>query len=515
MDNIKKRYWAAIGICTGVFSVAMDWSVVNNSLPSIQRSLGTSLGELQWIMNAFGLAMTISLVTMGRLGDIIGRRRLYYIGLIIFGLSSIGAAISPSAIFLIVNRCFQGLSMAIMMPCSQSLITHAFPEELHGKALGIWMTIMGIGISIGPVVGGIVVTLLSWHWIFYLNLPFVIVSLILIKIFVQESRNESQTPKFDIPGVILLTIALGSFVIALVQAPTWDWNTPIFWGLLGTSVLGFIAFFFAEHRAEAPLVQFEFFNNRQFFAGSLGAYSIAFLFWGVFFLVPLYLQNVRGLSPAGSGLMLISQTIPFAILSHYAGTISHRVGTKVLVKVGALISALGVLLMTFYTITTPLVLVGIALGLFGIGGGLMFGPTTSLGISALPRSSSGLAAGAVTTMQEIGSAMGLTLVGTVFRSQEKAALSENLLNENIQLPPVTIEKIRSLMSSYDHLKQEILRFPSPTQKKIITAFQQSFVDGFAWGMWLCVFIATVSLVLILFTLKKTKKMDRSPVHQKD
>ena len=213
--------------------------------------------------------------------------------------------------------------------------------------------------------------------------------------------------------------------------------------------------------------------------------------------------------------MLISQTIPFAILSHYAGTISHRVGTKVLVKVGALISALGVLLMTFYTITTPLVLVGIALGLFGIGGGLMFGPTTYLGISALPRSSSGLAAGAVTTMQEIGSAMGLTLVGTVFRSQEKAALSENLLNENIQLSPVTIEKIRSLMSSYDHLKQEILRFPLFTQKKVITAFQQSFVDGFAWGMWLCVFIATVSLVLILFTLKKTKKMDRSPAHQKD
>ena len=502
MDNVKKRYWAAMGICIGVFSVAMDWSVVNNSLPSIQRALGTSLGELQWIMNAFGLAMTVSLVTIGRLGDIIGRRRLYYIGLIIFGLSSIGAALSPSAGFLIINRCFQGLSMAIMMPCSQSLITHAFPEELHGKALGIWMTVMGIGISLGPVVGGIVVTLLSWHWIFYLNLPFVIISLILITMFVEESRNESQVPKFDIPGVILLIIALGSFVFALVQAPTWGWNTPVIWGLLGISVLGFIAFFFAERRAESPLIQFEFFNNRKFFAGSLGAYSIAFLFWGVFFLVPLYLQNVRGLSPAASGLMLISQTIPFAILSHYAGNISHRVGTEILVKVGALISALGVLLMALYTTQTPLALVAIALGLFGVGGGLMFGPTTSLGISALPRSSSGLAAGAVTTIQEIGSAMGLTLVGTLFRSQEKAALSENLLKENIHLSSNAIEKIRSLMSSYDHLKQEILTFPAQTQNKIIIAFQQSFVDGFAWGMWLCAFVATLSLLLILLILRK-------------
>lgn len=205
----------------------MDWSIVNNALPSIQRNLGATIGELQWIINAFGLGMAATMVTFGRFADAYGRRLFFFIGLIICALSSIGAALSPSAGWLITFRTFQGLSNAMVITTSQALITHVFPEEQHGKAMGIWTAIVGIGLALGPVLGGIIIAIASWHWIFYFNIPFLLISYLIVKATVEESKNEGQSTKIDLPGLFLLVGGIRAFIMAIIQGPDWGWNSPV------------------------------------------------------------------------------------------------------------------------------------------------------------------------------------------------------------------------------------------------------------------------------------------------
>ena len=252
---------------------------------------------MQWILSAYGLSTTVFLVTMGRLGDIIGRHKLFLLGLLIAWVASLGAGLSFSPSLLIVCRCFLGLSVAILMPCSQSLVTLAYPDNLHGKALGVWMTTIWIGLAIGPLIGGVITQLLSWHWIFYFNLPFLLMSYILTSCYIEESKNEKESKKLDFLGIGLLTLGLGSLIFAIIEAPNWGWSSPIIWGLFGLSWIGFIAFYFFENITSSPLIKFDFFKNKQFVTGSFGAFSIVFLFWGIFFMTPLYLQNIRNFSP--------------------------------------------------------------------------------------------------------------------------------------------------------------------------------------------------------------------------
>lgn len=502
MNHQKFRFWGVFGVCIGIATIAMDWSVVNNALPAIQRGLNTSFSQMQWILSSFGLATTISLVTMGRLGDIIGRRKLFLIGLLIAGLSSLGAGLSFSPAFLIVCRCFLGFSMAILMPCSQALITHAYPKNLHGKALGVWMTAVGIGLAIGPLVGGVITQLISWHWIFFFNLPFLLFSFILTSSFIQESKNEKQSKELDFTGIGLLTLGLASLVFAIIETSNWGWTSPIIWILFGLSFFGFIAFYLYEKKTRSPLIHFEFFKNKQFLAGSLGAFSIVFLFWGIFFTTPLYLQNIRNFSPALSGVFMLSHTIPFSLCSHFTGVMSDRVEKKNLVVIGLLISAIGAFLMTFYSTESSLILPLLSLSFFGIGGGIMLGPTVSLGISAIPRSHSGVAAGAVTTLQELGGTLGLALVGTLLLFAEKSMLKDQLQVKGLNLSSSAIDKLLSLASFRDKMETFIQTFSVATQKKIVIAYENSFVYGLHCSMWLCVLIALVSALSFFLLLKK-------------
>ena len=190
------------------------------------------------------------------------------------------------------------------------------------------MTTVGIGLAIGPLIGGVITQLLSWHWIFYFNLPFLLISYMLTSCYIEESKNEKESKKLDFLGVGLLTLGLGSLIFAIIEAPNWGWSSPIIWGLFGLSWIGFIAFYFFENITSSPLIKFDFFKNKQFVAGSFGAFSIVFLFWGTFFMTPLYLQNIRNFSPTLSGIFMLFHTIPFSLCSYYTGTISDRIEKK-------------------------------------------------------------------------------------------------------------------------------------------------------------------------------------------
>lgn len=499
-----KTFWPSLGICLGIFVVAMDWAIVNNALPRIQRDLGASLAELQWIVNAFGLVMSVTMVTMGRLADAYGRRRLFMLGLLICAFSSLGAALSPRAAWLIGFRSFQGLSNAMVITTSQSLITHVFPEEKHGKALGIWTTLVGLGLAMGPVFGGIIIAISSWHWIFYFNIPFLVISGILVRLTVKESKNTEQSAKIDVPGLFLLVVGLGALIMGVIQGPEWGWDRPIILSLFGLAALFLALFYFVEHRVPSPLMRFEFFKQRKFFAAAIGNFSVVFLFWGIFFLIPLYLQNILSRTPFESGMLMLAISLPFALASHYAGPLGDKIPKKYLLLNGLFLAMIGTLLMAFLNVEPLMGLMVTALVFFGVGAGAVFGPSTSLGISSIPRNYTGVASGALTTIQEVGGSLGLALVGTVLRVMEKGKISIELQKEGVQLSPHMQEKIRSLMSSYEQLKAYLSHQSAEMHDKVIEAFKKAFVFGFQGGMWLSVFVAVLSIFSIFTLLRKEK-----------
>ena len=495
----------SFGICLAIFVAGMDWSIVNNALPSIQHDLKATIGELQWIVNALGLVLTVTMVTMGRLADAYGRKRLFMIGLLIAGVSSLGAALSKDPKWLIAFRASQGLFVAITLTASQSLMTHIFPKTQHGKAMGIYVTLLGAGMTMGPVLGGIILTFTSWNWIFYFNLPVVLLSAILVKLYVQELKNEEQSSKIDLLGVLLLMIGLGALIMGVIQGPDWGWKSPFTLSLFGVTIIFFIAFYFVERHVSSPLIQFDFFKNKDFFAACTGNFSLVFLWWGLFFSFPLYLQNILGVSPLRSGMYMLMLCIPFTIASHYAGPLGDKVNKKYLIMIGLGMALGGLFLTTFLTLHKEIILILAALGLVGLAGGTITAPSTSLGISAIPRNFSGIASGVLCTAQEMGGSLGAALVGTTLRVIENKKLSLELYKEGLQLSDKMKHTIRSLLSSFEELQAYLSQQSSEIHEKVFHAFKIAFISGWHGAMWLCMGVAALSFFVIFLTLRKTVK----------
>lgn len=505
----KHRKLAIWGICIGVFVLSLDWSIVSNALPAIQKSLNTSLSALQWVMNAFGLVMTVFLVTMGRLADAFGRKKVFSIGLWIGMVAALGAAISPFPNWLIACRAFQGLAASIVVPASQSLITHAYPEKDHGKAIAIWMTMIGAGLSCGPVVSGIILQFLTWHWIFYLNLPLLLISFIFTKLAAQESRNEDHPAKIDIPGLVLLTVGLSSLVFGLIEAPNFGWGSSMTIGLFILSALAFVAFAIVEWKTTYPVLQIHFFRNRQFLAGCLAKFSVVFLVWGVFFMTPLYLQTVRGDSPAISGVLMLCITLSFTITARFTGVLSEKFDRKYLIWGGSFLVVIAMGLMSFLQPETPIVTIILFFILLGFGWGAMSPPSTAMGIAAIPRNQVGVASGTVVTMQELGGTVGMAVIGTLFRMEEMKKLSEKLYVSKLGLSHETIEKILSAFSNPNREGSVLSYLPESLQNKLHGIFQEAFMHGYSHALWVCGGVMLASLCIIVLLVHK----ESPPLHR--
>lgn len=502
MKESAYRFWSSLGIGLGVLAGAMDWAIVQNALPAIQRDIGASISSLQWIMNSFGLFMTSLLVTMGRLGDVFGRRRIFNIGLLIFALSCLGAALSTTPFALIVARAFQGIGFAMLMPTSQALLTHAYPENEHGKAMGIWATLAGVGLVFGPVLGGIIVSLLSWNWIFYINIPIALASFVIVRAVVEESRNEEHPPHLDIKGIAIFILALGSLIFAIIEAPLWGWSSPTILSCFGAAVVLFVIYYFVEKKTDLPLIQFSFFKNRQFTAGALTIFCGCFMFWTTFFLMPLYLQNFRNETPWVSGLALLAAGIPFTVVSRFAGSAGDRIDKRWLIPSGMLLVFIAVFFFAWIGPSISLFWVCLLLAIFGMGQGILWSPGTSLGISALPRSQTGVASGAITTIQETGGSIGIAIAGTIFTMAEMGRFQELSTKHQLNIPPVMAEKVKALLSAPEKLHAYLSHQAPLLQDKVITAFKTSFLHGFHSGMMIATFVSLVCLISIICLLRK-------------
>src|SRR5581483_4053638 len=295
-DN--RKWWTLGAMCFALFMIMLDNTVVNVALPSIQRSLHTTLGNLEWTINAYTLTFGVLLVTGGRMGDIFGRRRMFLFGVVMFAAASAAIGLAPSDGFLIAGRAIQGIGAAFMMPGTLSIISNTFPPHERGKAIGTWAGVSALALALGPVVGGALTQYVSWRAIFYINVPVAVGAVAVTLFATRESRDESIDRRVDIPGIVTLSIGLTGLILALVESTSWGWGSGRIVALLAVAAVALVAFIVVELKlSPAPMVQFEFFRSRAFFGANLIAFIVSFAMLGMFLLTALYIQNILGYTP--------------------------------------------------------------------------------------------------------------------------------------------------------------------------------------------------------------------------
>ncbi len=339
MKRSASTGWTFAIVSIALFMVVLDNLVVTNALPSIKRDLGATIQQLEWTVNAYTLSYAVLLLTGAALGDRFGRKRMFSLGLGIFTLASASAAVAPSTGFLIAARAAQGLGAAIVTPLTLTLLSEAVPAEKRGLALGAWSGISGLAVALGPVVGGAVVTGISWHWIFWLNVPIGLATLPLAATRLTESHGESRG--LDLRGLVLASAGLGGVVYGVVHAQTAGWTAPIVLASLIAGALLVAAFVAWELRAEAPMLPMEFFRRRAFAATNGVSLSMYFGTFGSIFLLSQFFQVVQHYSALQAGLRILPWTVMPIFIAPLAGALSDRIGGRPLMAGGLALQAGG------------------------------------------------------------------------------------------------------------------------------------------------------------------------------
>jgi EmrB/QacA subfamily drug resistance transporter len=421
-DNFK--WYTLIAACFALFMAMLDNLVVNIAMPTIAKDLDATNTQLQWIVSAYTLVFASLQITAGGLGDRLGRKRWFLIGLTLFTATSLVAAFSTSIEMLIVLRAIQGLGAAIIMPLSLSLISNAFPPEERGKAVGIWSAISVSAIALGPVVGGLLVEYASWHWVFLINVPIGVIAWLVTSAVVRESRDESGEVATDIPGTALITAAIAALTYGLIEAGNRGWGDSVIIGcLIAAAVLG-AAFIRVESKVERPMVPLRFFRSGNFTGANIDSFMISFAIASVGFFMTLYQQNVHGFSPVRTGLALLPMVLMMMVFSPLGGAFLNRIGPRKLISFGMLVAGLGTLLLTrsgvdatYYDILPGFIVLG-----FGMS--FIWAPMTTAMLNSVDESKSGVASAVNGAIREIGTAVSIALLGTVanrkFQSEFRA-----------------------------------------------------------------------------------------------
>jgi EmrB/QacA subfamily drug resistance transporter len=417
ITEANRKWWTLGAMCLSMFMIMLDSTVVNVALPSIQKDLKTSVDQLEWVVNGYTLSFAALLVTGGRLGDIFGRRLVFMIGVAVFAISSATAGLAQDPTMLVVSRIAEGIGGALMMPATLSIITDAFPAEERGKAIGTWAGISGLALSIGPLAGGFLTEQVSWRAIFYINLPIAVLALLACLFAVRESRDEKAERTVDYFGVALLTVALTSFVLVLIEGNDWGWGSGRIIGLEIAGVLATALFLVTESRVSAPVVDFGFFRSRNFIGANTVAMIISFAMMGSFFFLAIYLQDLLGYSPLETGVRFLPTTVVIVIAAPIAGRVADEIGSRWPMVLGLAITAVALYLFAQMDATTTYSDLLPAWILLGLGIGMTMSPMSTAAMNAVDVDKAGVASGTLQMFRMMGGTIGVAATGAIFQGK--------------------------------------------------------------------------------------------------
>jgi EmrB/QacA subfamily drug resistance transporter len=470
MDN---KWWTLTAVCAGTFMLLLDVTIVVVALPEIQTSLHASFADVQWVIDAYALTLASLLLTTGVLADRYGRRKLFSIGLAVFTLGSLTCGLAQSAPMLIISRSAQGVGGAIVFATSLALLAESFRGKDRGVAFGIWGAITGVAVSLGPILGGAITTGLNWRGIFLVNIPVGVAALAVTLAKVPESRS-AHPGQPDWAGFALLTTGLVGFVYGLIRASETSWGNE---GVLVSLILGVVllaVFVAVEFRIDHPMFDMSLFRTPTFVGGLLAAFAMNGSLFAMFLYLVLYLQDVLGYSALDTGLRLLVSTGGTFLAAAVSGRLSEHVPVRYLIAPGLALVGVGLLLMTGLNGTSAWTHLLPGFLVAGIGAGLVNPPLASTAIGVVTPERSGMASGVNSTFRQIGFAMSIAALGSIF-----ATTLKNDLSRALSTSPALASRAPQIVAliHQGEVGRAIASAPPALRGPLAAAIRSSFASG--------------------------------------
>ncbi|MDX3434157.1 DHA2 family efflux MFS transporter permease subunit [Streptomyces sp. ME01-18a] len=488
-------------ICVGIFMVYLDSTIVNVALPEIQRDLSADMTQLQWVINAYALVVACLLLTAGTLGDIFGRKRIFLGGLVGFLAASALCGLAPNYEFLLVARLLQGAAGSIMIPVSLALVSTVYPQPAtRARAIGIWAGVGGLALAAGPVLGGILVDAIGWQSIFWVNLPFGLVALVVLSGKLAESKAPNRR-RADIAGQILFVVAMATLAYGLIEASARGWSDPVILSSFVVAAMALSAFIAWELRSKDPMLPMELFRSPVLVvAGAVNFFGL-FGLYGSVFLLTFYLQQVNGLSTTEAGVRFLALNVSIMAFSYIASVAAAKFGPKVPIMIGSLASAVGLVELAQLEPGTGFGSYWWAMALLGAGVSLVGAPATVALLSSVRPEQAGTASGVSNTFRQVGSVFGVALAGTLLIQHLHHAVPDAM--KGVQLDPAAHNQATELLSSGD--LSIIDGLPVQVRGPVRDAVTPIFTDGLQIGFTAAAIGTVVGGLLALVILPSRKK----------
>ena len=500
------RRWLVLAVmATTLVMLNVDNTILNVALPSLVRDLHATTSQLQWIVDSYILVFGGLLLTGGSLGDRLGRKWIFIAGLSIFGLGSAVSAIASSADQLIFTRAFMGIGGAMAMPATLSIITDVFrvPRE-RAKAISIWAATAGIGLAIGPLAGGWLLSHFWWGSIFLVNVPIVGIG-ILASIFVVPNSKDEAISAPDPIGSLLSIATLGIGLWAIIEAPIKGWASSAVIGAGGLAIIGLVLFLYLESRSSHPMLKLEFFKKPRF---SMAASAIAITFFslaGGLFLITQYLQFLRGYSPLKAGVVLLPLAVGMIIFSPISAKVAHHIGTKIVVATGLIVTTIATLLVSRLNSTTGLAILLPEIGLFGVGLALTMPPSAESVMGSVPRNQAGIGSATNGTLIQVGGALGVAVLGSVLNTLYASGLYSHSLYR--ALPSGAAKIVKSSLGGAQYV---VAKLPLSIRASLSHEANNAFIFAFSHTLPIASAVALLGSVLVVIFLPARNSSEHPP-----
>lgn len=502
-ERIHRLRWGTLAVLSvSLIILNLDSTILNVALPTLVRDLHSTSSQLQWIVDSYILVFAGLLLTGGSLGDRLGRKWVFMTGLALFGIGSIASAFSHSSDVLIATRAFMGIGGALAMPATLSIITNVFvvPGE-RAKAIAIWSGSSGVGVALGPILGGWLLSHFWWGSVFLVNGPVVVLGIIGAALVVPNSKD-LKIPKPDPIGSLLSVASLGTILWSIIEAPTKGWTSnSILTGFVVGAVL-LVTFIVVELRSSHPMLRLSFFSNPRF---SFAALSIAISFFslgGVSFLLTQYLQFARGYTPLRAGVLFIPLAVALLIFAPVSARLAHLIGTKITVAFGLTLGAVATLMMVGFTLGSSLWAIELPLGILGLSIAFTMPPSAEAVMGSVPRTQAGVGSATNGTLIQIGGALGVAVLGSVLSTDYGSSLSGSAIFKSVPSAVQLAAKssLGSTLITASHL-------PLAPAKALVVAGRTSFISGFSATIPIAVAVVFGGAIIALLALPSRHRGD--------
>ncbi len=493
----NRRWWILVAMTGSLSMILLDQTIVSVALPSIQRDLDLTQTEVQWVVNAYLLAIASLVAVGGRFSTMFNAVRMFQIGVIVFAVGSAATGLADNEAMIISSRALQGVGAALMIPPSGSLVINTFPQHERGKAMGIYAGVSMVFLSLGPLIGGLL-TEIDWRLVFWVNVPVAVVTILLTVVAKPEAHAAGG--RFDWAGTLTLVPGLVALVLALQQGNDWGWSDPVIIGLLVAAAVLLVAFLIVEPRVHEPIVELRLFLGRNFAGNNAVLFLVQFALVGMTVFGAIFVQDILGFSAIEAGLSMLAVTLPLLVLAPLAGGVYDKIGPRGLVSAGCAIGAAGLIwsAAVLSKDSYPWLIPGYIC--IGVGIGLVMGPSNTDAMSAAAAQFRAQAQGVIQTMRQVGATIGLAIMGVVVASVQDGRLQTNL--DDIGAPPGTYDQVENVLSmGADGQTAALAQVPPTERAGLVSAVQDATTSGISAAFYIGGAALAVGAVVAFLVLR--------------